>query len=262
MITTAMVMAAGHGTRMRPLTNDRSKAMVEVGGRPLIDHMLDRLAEAGVSRAVVNVHAHADHLEAHLKARKSWPEIVISDERDQLLETGGGVVKALPLLGNDPIFICNIDAVWIEHEHHKNFPVTDVNLGIDGMKVPLRKQKSVLKQMRKWWNPDTMDDLLLLAPIEDTLGYYGKGDFNIGFDGHLTRRWQDTAPYVYAGIQISTLEKFANYPCEPFSRNKVWDDSLRTSRLYGYGMANFFWMHVGDPNALEEAEQKLNQANA
>ena len=140
MIKTAMVMAAGHGTRMRPLTNDRSKAMVELGGKPLIDHMLDRLAEAGVERAVINVHAHADHLETHLKNRKGDPKIVISDEREELLETGGGVVKALPLLGTDPIFICNIDAIW-------------------------HPFKPVLERLMAQWNPRKMDELLLLSLI-------------------------------------------------------------------------------------------------
>jgi len=131
-IKTAMVMAAGHGTRMRPLTNDRSKAMVEVGGQPLIDHTLARLGEAGVNKAIVNVHAHADHLEGHLNSRHDSPEIIISDEREALLETGGGLVKALPLLGHDPIFICNIDAVWLEN-------------------------KAVLDGMMQVWDPAKMD---------------------------------------------------------------------------------------------------------
>jgi len=171
MIKTAMVLAAGHGTRMRPLTNDRAKAMVEVGGRPLIDHMLDRLADAGIERAVVNVHAHADHLEAHLKTHTSGPEIIISDEREALLETGGGMVKALSLLGEGPVLACNIDAIWQEDD------------------VP------VIASLIKRWNPDIMDDLLLLAPIERTLGYHGRGDFLYAHDGKLERRGdRDSAP--------------------------------------------------------------------
>ena len=161
MIKTAMVMAAGHGTRMRPLTNDRSKAMVEVNGRPLIDHMLARLSDIGIERAIVNVHAHADHLEAHLKARKTGPEIIISDEREALLETGGGVVKALPLLGRVPILICNIDAIWLPFE-------------------------PVLEHLISHWNPAKMDELLLCARAEWSLGYAGKGDFNIHQDGRIT----------------------------------------------------------------------------
>jgi len=202
-IKTAMVLAAGHGTRMRPLTNDRAKAMVEVGGKPLIDHMLDRLAEAGIERAVVNVHAHANHLEAHLKARKTGPEIIISDERNVLLETGGGMVEALPLLGSDPVLACNIDAIWQEDD------------------------APVIASLLERWNADIMDDLLLLAPIERTLGYHGKGDFLFGHDGRLERRGERaSAPYVYAGVQITKLDRLAKEPIEPFSRNRIWNQTL------------------------------------
>jgi len=233
MITTAMVLAAGHGTRMRPLTNDRAKAMVEVGGKPLIDHMLDRLAEAGITRAVVNVHAHADHLEAHLKTRTTGPEIIISDERDELLETGGGMVKALPLLGKDPVLACNIDAIWQE----------------DGAPV--------IASLMERWNPDIMDDLLLLAPIERTLGYHGKGDFLYAHDGRLERRGErDSAPYVYAGVQITKLDRLAKEPIEPFSRNRIWNHTLEAGTIYGHPLSGF-WMHVGDPQARDEAEARL-----
>ena len=138
--TTAMVLAAGLGTRMRPLTNDRPKALVEVGGRPLIDHMLDRLAQAGVTRAVVNVHAFADRLEAHLQARRGAPAITISDERPQALETGGGLKQAIPLLAEDPVWVANIDSVWLE----------------DGA--------SALAAVARAWNPDRMDVCLMVAP--------------------------------------------------------------------------------------------------
>jgi len=227
-ITTAMVMAAGHGTRMRPLTDNTCKALVKVGGKALIDHMLDRLHEAGITRAVVNVHAFADKLEAHLRTRKIGPEIIISDERDELLETGGGVVKALPLLGGDPILICNIDAVW-------------------------REDTPTLKHMMQFWDAQTMDELLLLAPIENTIGYHGKGDFETGFDLHLVRRQQDTAPYVYAGMQIFKPNLAYDFPQEKFSRNKIWDVSLNRSKIFGFPMDGL-WMHVGDPEALSEAE--------
>jgi len=230
-IKTAMVMAAGHGTRMRPLTDDRSKAMVQVAGRPLIDHTLTRLGEAGITKAVVNVHAHADHLEGHLSGRKVLPAIAISDERDELLETGGGLVKALSLLGRDPVFICNIDAVWLQ-----NSPV--------------------LPAMMQAWDPAKMDDLLLLTPIKDTLGYSGKGDFTLGEDGKITRRTEDNAPYVYAGVQIARLEPAKKFKIEPFSRNKMWDVSLSKGRAYGI-ILDGFWMHVGDPKARDAAEVKL-----
>ena len=230
-IKTAMVMAAGHGTRMRPLTDNRSKAMVEVGGRTLIDHMLKRLASADIHRAVVNVHAHADHLEQHLETRYMPPIIEISDEREALLETGGGLVKALPVLGKDPIFICNIDAVWIE-----NSPV--------------------LEAMMQAWDPAKMDDLLLLAPIEATLGYHGKGDFDLMVDGRIVRRQGESAPFVYAGVQIARLEPARKFKIEPFSRNVMWDKSLTKGRAFGI-VLDGFWMHVGDPDAREQAEQKM-----
>lgn len=235
MIKTAMVLAAGHGTRMRPLTNDRAKAMVEVGGKPLIDHMLDRLDAAGIERAVVNVHAHADHLEAHLKKRSAGPDIIISDERDVLLETGGGMVKALPLLGDDPILACNIDAVWTES-------------GV-----------SVIESLISRWDADVMDDLLLLAPLEQTLGYHGKGDFLFGHDGRLERRGdRAAAPYVYAGVQITKLDRLAIEPIEPFSRNRIWNQTLELGTIFGYPMDGF-WMHVGDPKARDEAEAILQK---
>ena len=152
MIKTAMVMAAGHGTRLRPHTNSTCKALVKVGGKALIDYMLDRLAAAGIERAVVNVHAFADKLEAHLKARTSGPKIIISDERKALLETGGGVVKALPLLGSDPILICNIDAIWAG--------------------------SAVLENLISAWDETQMDELLLLTKTDRTIGFAGVGDFD------------------------------------------------------------------------------------
>jgi len=230
-ITTAMVMAAGHGTRMRPLTDNTCKALVKVGGKALIDHMLDRLNEAGIKRAVVNVHAFADQLEAHLKLRTTGPEIVISDERDELLETGGGVVKALPLLGDDPILICNIDAVWTE-------------------------AFSEITTLIGEWDAIQMDELFMLAPIEKTLGYYGPGDFETAFDYLLVRRRKETAPYVYAGVQIFKPELATGFKQEKFSRNKIWDESLKRSKIFGYVMSGL-WMHVGDPEALKAAEAVL-----
>lgn len=231
MIETAMVMAAGHGTRMAPLTDDRSKAMVEVGGKPLIDHMLDRLHAAGIKRAVVNVHAHADHLEAHLHARTDGPEIIISDERDKLLETGGGVVKALPLLGDDPILICNIDAVWVEFA-------------------------PVIPALMDAWDPKTMSDLLLLAPKPRTLGYPGVGDFDMDREGRLSWRSGDTAFWVYAGVQIFKPSMARPYPLEKFSRTVIWQKSIERGRVFGMPIPGV-WMHVGDPETLEAADAIL-----
>ena len=233
-IKTAMVMAAGHGTRMRPLTNDRSKAMVEVGGQPLIDHMLDRLAAVGVERAVINVHAHADHLEAHLKRRTSGPKIIISDEREALLETGGGVVKALPLLGAEPILICNIDAIWLPFE-------------------------PVLENLMAGWNPKKMDELLLCARADWSLGYKGKGDFDIHSDGRITRRSGESAQHVYAGVQIFKPALAQPFKIQRFSRNKIWDETLKRRKIFGARL-NGYWMHVGDPRAVIAAQAVLKQA--
>jgi len=232
-----MVMAAGHGTRMRPLTNDRAKAMVEVGGRPLIDHMLARLDAAGIKRAVINVHAHADHLETHLEtvASEFGLDILISDERDVLLETGGGMVKALPLLGDDPVMVCNIDAIWQE------------------------TGPPVISSLMDRWDSELMDDLLLLAPIEQTLGYDGAGDFLFKHDGRLDWRGdRDTAPYVYAGVQIMKLDHIRNEPEEKFSRTRIWRKTVESGTAYGH-VLDGFWMHVGDPGAKDAAERRLAQ---
>lgn len=232
MIETAMVMAAGHGTRMRPLTNDRSKAMVEVGGKTLIDHMLDRLNDAGVKRAVVNVHAHADHLEDHLRKRSQGPEIIISCERENLLETGGGVVKALPLLGEDPVLICNIDAVWVEFA-------------------------PVIKTLMDAWDPAEMDDLLLLAPKPRTLGYPGTGDFDMDRDGRLSWKAGDKAFWVYAGVEIFTPSNAAGYSLRKFSRTEIWQKSIDRGRVFGVPIPGY-WMHVGDPVSRDAAEAILS----
>ncbi len=237
MIKTAMVMAAGYGTRMGPLTDNRAKAMVEVGGKPLIDHTLQRLADVGVEQAIVNVHAHADHLEAHLKNKEYGLDIIISDERDALLETGGGVVKALSLLGTDPIFICNIDAIWVAFD-------------------------DVLKNLFEAWDTDEMDELLLLARRDMALGHDGLGDFefeNLIEKKHIRRRTAETAPFYYSGVQIFKPALAKPFPMKKFSRNEIWDVSLSRRGLYGTVMPAF-WMHVGDPRAKIAAEAVLAQA--
>lgn len=229
---TAMVLAAGLGTRMRPLTNDRPKALVEVGGRALIDHVLDRLADAGVERAVVNVHWFADRLESHLAARGRGPEIIISDERETLLETGGGLKKAAPLLGDDPVFVANIDSVWVD-------------------------RGDALNQLARLWNPSIMDAALLLARREGSIGFEGDGDFFLGDDGKLTFRGDAaSAPFAYMGVHICRPDYVADGPEGAFSLSQFWRRSAAAGRLYGVVMDGD-WMHVGDPQARDEAEAKL-----
>ena len=232
-ISTAMVMAAGHGTRMRPLTDDRSKAMVEVAGLPLIEHMLRRLEAANIERVIVNVHAHADHLEAYLKSRVSTFELLISDERGALLETGGGVVKARPLLGREPILICNIDAVWIEF-------------------------KAVIPKLIKTWDSEKMDELLLLTANKDILGFNGAGDFDRTKDGRISYRSGDYADYIYCGVQIFKPALADGYKEEKFSRKLIWNETIKKGRAYGHVMSGF-WMHVGDPAARRAAEAVIKQ---
>lgn len=227
-----MVLAAGLGTRMRPLTDDRPKALVEVGGRALIDHVLDRLAGAGVARAVVNVHWFADRLEGHLKARGRGPEIVISDERAELLETGGGLKKARALLGDDPVFVANIDSVWID-------------------------RGDALADLIRLWDPDRMDAALLLARREGSIGFEGDGDFFLADDGALTFRGDaSSAPYAYMGVHITRPGYADGGPEGPFSLSPLWRRSAAEGRLFGC-VLDGDWMHVGDPQARDQAEARL-----
>ncbi len=232
-IKTGMALAAGLGTRMRPLTDDRPKALVELGGKRLVDFALDRLAATGVQRGVVNVHHFADDMEAYLARRTGAPEIIISDERDALLETGGGVVKALPLLGEEPVFITNIDAVWLD------------------------AGASELDRMRAAWKSELMDVLLLLAPMGRTLGFDGAGDFFLEDDGRVAWRGdRPTAPYAYAGTQIHNPKIMAGRPQDRFSMTEVWRELVPAGRVHGLVMDSF-WMHVGDPVARDAAEARL-----
>ena len=234
--TTAMVLAAGLGTRMRPLTDDRPKALVEVSGAALIDHVLRRLGESGVERAVVNVHWFAERLESHLAARAGRPEILISDERAELLETGGGLKKAGPLLGRDPVFVANIDSVW-----------TDNSAPGD----------TALNQLAQLWNPSIMDAALLLARREGSIGFEGGGDFFLAGDGRLTFRGDAAeAPYAYMGVHICRPDYVADGPDGPFSLSGFWRRSAAAGRLYGC-VLDGDWMHVGDPEARDAAEAKL-----
>ena len=234
--TTAMVLAAGLGTRMRPLTDDRPKALVEVAGQALIDHVLRRLGESGVERAVVNVHWFAERLESHLGGRTTGPEITISDERAELLETGGGLKKAAPLLGDEPVFVANIDSVWTDH-------------GAPG--------DSALNQLARLWNPSIMDAALLLARREGSIGFEGGGDFFLADDGRLTFRGEAAeAPFAYMGVHICRPDYVADGPDGPFSLSGFWRRSAAAGRLYGC-VLDGDWMHVGDPQARDAAEAKL-----
>src|SRR5690554_1576171 len=219
-ISKGMIMAAGMGTRMRPLTDTMPKPLVPFAGKPLIDHVLDRLADAGIAEAVVNVHYLADMLEAHLASRRH-PRIIISDEREALLDTGGGTKKALPLLGDDPIITFNSDSVWA---------------GEIG---------SNLANLMDAWDPARMDALLMIADAARTIGYVGRGDFLMDEEGQLARRDPSTtAPYMFAGVQIIKPGLFADGPDGPFSTNLIWDRLIEKGRLFGHRMSGV-WMHVG-----------------
>jgi N-acetyl-alpha-D-muramate 1-phosphate uridylyltransferase len=237
-IDTAMVLAAGYGKRMRPLTENVPKPMVRLEGRPLIDHVLSRLAAAGVREAVVNVHYLADALEAHLAGRSDPPAIRIRNERETLLDTGGGVKAVLDRLGTSGFFIHNSDSVWIE----------------DG--------GDVLTDLAAQWNPDAMDALLLAADARASLGYNGAGDFDMDEQGRLKRRAAgQTAPYVFAGVSIAHPRLFANSPDGAFSLNPLWDAAIARGRLFGARLHGE-WMHIGTPEALAAAEQRLRDKAA
>src|SRR5581483_4348617 len=230
----AMVLAAGLGTRMRPLTDTLPKPLVKVAGKALIDHVLDRLADAGVGKAVVNVHHMADQIEAHLNGR-TRPQIAISDERALLLDTGGGVVKALPLLGSEPFFHMNSDTLWIE-----------------GVTPNLSRLKAQFT--------DDMDILLLLASTTASIGYEGRGDFVMAPDGRLARRAErQIAPFVYAGAAMLRPSLFVDAPQGKFSLNRMFDRAIEAGRLHGLRLEGT-WMHVGTPEAIRAAEAAISES--
>lgn len=233
MIESAMILAAGMGKRMRPLTDERPKPMIEVAGRCLIDHALDRLAEAGVGRAVVNLHYMADMLEAHLGARSGAPDIFFSDERGALLDTGGGVRQALPLLGDEAFFVLNSDMIWLDGE------------------------QNTLARLSGAWQPDRMDALMLMVPRESATGYDGQGDFHMGDDARLTRRGEsESADYIYGGMHILHPRLLDGIDDAAFSLNRAWDRALAGGRLCGLAHTGE-WMHVGAPEGVAEAEALL-----
>jgi MurNAc alpha-1-phosphate uridylyltransferase len=230
--TRAIVLSAGLGKRMRPLTAITPKPLIQVNGKPLIDHGLDRLAGAGIRTTVVNVHYLADLVQAHVSKREV-PECLISDERDLLLETGGGIAKALPLLGEHPFFTMNSDSFWIE-----------------GVRPNLDRASAA-------WDDGLMDGLLLLAPITASIGYSGTGDFLLDGGGRIARRREgDVAPFVYSGTALIHPRLFTDAPDEPFSINILFDRAIESGRLYGLRLDGL-WLHIGTPEAIGEAEAAI-----
>ncbi len=232
----AMVLAAGMGSRMRPLTDQVPKPLVRVKGRALIDHVLDRIGEAGIGHTVVNVHYKADILTRHL-ADRSQPEITISDERDSLLDTGGGVVRALPKLGNAPFLIHNADSTWIE--------------GVG----------SNIARICETWDAEKMDFLLLVALASSSVGYDGRGDFNMQADGLMVRRRErEMAPFAFTGVSIAHPRAFKDAPAGAFSLNELWSRAIETQRLFGVRLDGI-WMHIGTPEAVTAAEARIDEPN-
>jgi len=230
---TAMILAAGMGKRMRPLTASQPKPLVRVAGKPLIDHALDRLEDAGVAKAVVNVHYLADALEAHIVGRVA-PAVTISDEREELLETGGGMLKALPRLP-DPFFSLNSDNIWL-----------------DG-------PSSAFHDLSNRWNPDEMDALLLVVPHARAVNFNGAGDFQMDPLGRLRRRISGRiAPFIYTGIQLVSHRLMREAPEGAFSTNLLWNRAIEEGRLFGASFTGQ-WFEVGTPEAIAPTEAALQR---
>jgi len=228
----AIVLAAGLGTRMRPLTNDRPKPLVTVAGRTLIDHVLDRLVASGIGRAVVNLHYRADQLEAHLKERSS-PCISLSDERAEILDSGGGVKQALRLLKPDPFFTINADAIWTE------------------------PGGSIFRRMAEAFAPSAMDELMLVVPLSHAVGYAGRGDFYMDADGRLSWPTPDQPPtHVWTGIRLTTPAMLDGTPGGAFSWRILWDRAMAQGRLRGL-VHDGYWLEIGTPQGVTAAEEFL-----
>jgi N-acetyl-alpha-D-muramate 1-phosphate uridylyltransferase len=230
-----MVFAAGLGMRMRPVTDALPKPLIKVGGRALIDHCLDRLAENGVERAIVNVHWLADQIEAHLAPRRS-PKIIISDERSKLLDQGGGVKRALPMIGDEPFLICNTDAFWIEGP------------------------RSNVARLAQVFDPESMDILLLVAASAGAVGVDWPGDFTMTHDGRLKpREPRHVAPFVYSGVGIIKPDLFDMQTEEVFRLAPFFHESSANGRLYGVRLDGL-WVHVGQPETIAEAERAISRS--
>ena len=232
---TAMVFAAGLGTRMRPISDTIPKPLVKVAGKALIDHCLDLFEKAGVGRAIVNVHYLADQIEAHLQGRKS-PKIIISDERAKLLDQGGGIKKVLTLFDTLPFYICNTDAFWIEG------PVSNIS------------------RLADIWDPQRMDALLLVAPTKTSVGVDWPGDFHMDADGHLTKRAEgEVADFVYSGVGIIKPQLFETETQDVFRLAPFFFEAAQKGRLFGCALEGQ-WLHVGTPAAIGEAEAAITRA--
>lgn len=233
LVRTAMIMAAGLGNRMRPLTETRPKPLVEVAGKAMIDHCLDKLAEAEIARAVVNVHYMADMLETHL-AKSSHPvSIRISDEREQLMETGGGLVQAEPLIPEDRFFCINSDNLWTDGPTNS------------------------FHQLAGAWDEERMDALLLLVPRITAHNYQGSGDFHLDDEKRISRKRPDQpAPFIFSGIQLISKRLLRNPPPGPFSTNILWERAIGEGRLFGV-IHRGEWYEVGTPEAIAPTEAAL-----
>lgn len=229
----AMVLAAGLGKRMRPITDLIPKPLVRIAGRTLLDWGLDSLAAAGVREAVVNVHYLPDQIIAHAAARQA-PRILISDERDGLLDSAGGIVKALPLLGEAPFYVLNADTFWIDH-------------GTPG-----------LTRLALAWDDARIDILLMLAALESATGHTGGTDFLLGPDGRLSRALGDPAGLIYAGAAIIHPRIFANAAAGPASLNRYFDAAIAAGRLHGVRLEGR-WITVGTPDAIAPAEEAVRR---
>ncbi len=228
----AMVLAAGIGTRMRPITDQMPKPLVRIYGKTLLDYGLDALESIGAKDVITNVHYLSTQIEEHVCERKH-PNIIISDESDELMDSGGGVKKALPLLGDEPFFLLNADSFWLEGS------------------------KPNLELLAESWVPEEMDILLLLSGMTTAVGYDGKGDFSMSPEGQLIRRIeQEITPFAYAGAAIINPSVFADTPDTPFSLNLLFDRAIESGRLYGAQMDGV-WLHVGTPEAISEAEKAI-----
>ncbi|MGB7334813.1 MAG: nucleotidyltransferase family protein [Salaquimonas sp.] len=232
-----MVLAAGLGKRMRPITDTKPKPLVKVFGKTLLDYGLDALEQANVASAVVNVHYLADQIETHL-AKRTSPAIEISDERETLLDSGGGVKKALNRLGDQPFFLLNADSFWLEGTHPN------------------------LDHLSNAFDESKMDILLLLSSMTNAIGYHGSGDFEMETEGRLKRRSEKKiAPFAYAGAAIFHPRVFKDAPDAAFSLNLLFDRAIEAGTLYGVRMEGL-WLHVGTPEAIQEAEQAIAKSAA
>jgi MurNAc alpha-1-phosphate uridylyltransferase len=236
-ITQAMVLAAGLGTRMRPITDATPKPLVKISGKPMIDYVLEALVEAGAETVVINVHHHADQMEAHLAAY-AGVEIRISDERDRLMDSGGGLAKGLKQLGPSPAFVMNADLFWIGEP---------------------KDQPSNLRLLAEMFDPETMDIAMLCADPERTTGHNGKIDFSLAADGRLARyKVGDANPVIYAGALILMPDFLADAPSEPFNLNIYFDRAIAAGRLHGLKLDGE-WLTVGTPEAIGEAEATIQR---